>query len=92
MNTEAPVICCNDSVEHVFLGSEAGAEEKMKELRLAHYNSYDVSCAYISEVKRYPRCEVEGWSESQILERAYKNYCQRLYWRVRTIPLTIKEK
>ena len=34
---EAHVICCNDSVEHVYFGDKALAEEKMEELAKREY-------------------------------------------------------
>lgn len=77
MTGVAHVICCNDSVEHVFLGNKEGAQELLEELASAHYFKYQ---AHWDEVaKRFgPRPQMTGW--------AY--YRHHIRWHIRTVPLS----
>lgn len=43
---QAHVICCNDFVEYVFIGTKSGAQEKCKEMRDAANEQYGDDANY----------------------------------------------
>ena len=75
----AHVICCNDSVEHVFVGSEEDARLRMRILADAYYKQTGGTAHWSQEQK---------WSSA---DSAYGAYRQRCYWHINTVPLEVKD-
>lgn len=71
----AHVICCNDSVEHVFLGTEEKAKEKLEELAKAHFAKWH---------DPYAGCGLYSLPGGD----PYEAYRKRLYWHIHTVSLT----
>jgi len=75
---QAHVICCNDSVEHVVIGTEAQAQTKLEELRAADF-----------ERNKWSYQEVRGLSNpSVVLQTREDVYKHRYYWHIHTADLT----
>lgn len=79
--TQAHVICNNDSVEHVHLGTEAEADLKLSELRLEHFDRHPHGY-HVSFVDR------NKLSDEDIRGLEWKAYKQRCYWHIHTVGLT----
>lgn len=68
------VVCCNDSVEHVFVGDIEDAEKKCDELARENFERNKL------------HWETEFRAKG---EDAYKAFRKRLYWHVHSVPMTV---
>lgn len=72
----AYVICCNDNIKHVFIGSIEGATKKMIDLREELFQ------LTIWQWEPYRNRDGE-----EIMTRS-DTYLSRCYWHIHTVPLT----
>jgi len=71
------VICCNDSVEHVIVGSIQRAEEKKIELAREHFNRYGIN------EWRSLRMIPPSVSDEEVFREYYLRRCR---WHIQTVP------
>jgi len=73
--SEAHVICCNDSVEHVVVGTKEAARLKLRILADAYYKRMGGDAHWRPEMR---------WSNA---ETPYEAFRQRCYWHIHTVPM-----
>jgi hypothetical protein len=73
--TAAHVICCNDSVEHVVIGTEEQAQAKLEELAKEHFDRFGGNTGEYDDHSLY----------RHLGETPYERYRQRLYWHIHTV-------
>ena len=74
------VITCNDAVMHVMIGTEAEANEKLKQLAVHEYNRHPQH--WLSQM---------GQPIPDLYETAYEYMRHVQYWAARLTPLSLGE-